>query len=458
MATTVSPINALVDPTIESEYVRACIQNPHFAQRNVGRIPNNIFVSEEHQWIMQQLKRLMGSSNKGKVKRIPPEVLRAATCDIQDENKRKLTLLVIDALYKKPAEYEEFAEEEMNNYAAFQVLSAGVREFIGNYQKTKNAAKTLEIASDSINRSRSILANSAIYDYATNWSEREMKRKKDKELSEINVVVELGIKDFDEQVKIIPGTVTGFVAPFKKYKSIVLNHVGFSALLKGYNVLHVTLENTVEMTSDRYDARFSGISYNKICSANKTVQESEQFNKILGRIDSWPNRLKVFAGQAYKTTVLDIEAQIEHLESNRFSVDVVILDYGNIFAPSIKKKEDYDDQNQITWDMQAIAKKGSRPRAVITAFQANREALQEDSVKQHQIGKSIGIIQALDSAVAINQTEEEKAIDIIRLSPLVLRNGPIMKSDCELNSDLSRMCISKETDALWDKVIEWDND
>jgi hypothetical protein len=170
--------------------------------------------------------------------------------------------------------------------------------------------------------------------------------------------------------------------------------------------------------------------------------------------------LKIFAGPAQKTSVADIAAEIEHMElTEGFSPEVIILDYGNIFAPSIdmSRKEDHEKQTQVVWDMQDLAKRSKTPKVVISAFQAKAEAATVDRIEQNHVGKSVGISQALDAAVAINQNKEEKELGIVTLSPLFLRYGPILHEEVTLNSDFKRMTIDKGSDSLWAEAISWDD-
>ena len=104
--------------------------------------------------------------------------------------------------------------------------------------------------------------------------------------------------------------------------------------------------------------------------------------------------------------------------------------------------------------MQHFSKRVGKERVVVTASQAKAEALEVDRIDERHQGKSVGISQAVDATIAINQTKEERREGIIILSPLYLRDGFIMKEEIVLNSDLSRMCISREQRDLWEEV-EW---
>jgi hypothetical protein len=447
-----------IDLEVESEFVRACLQRPGFAQRVLNRIPDEVLSNEIHVWIIRELRQLMAAS-RGKLQRVAPEVMRTLAHRIEDVNKRFIYTTTIEELYRRPAEYEAFAENQIREYASYQTLTAGIRESISRHRGNQDVRKTINTLEEALRKSRAVLSDAEVYDYAANWKERESERRSKIEYTAGNIVVKSGIKNLDDQVKFAAGTVTGFIAPFKRYKSIVLNHMGFAAVLQGYNVFHVTLENTVQMTADRYDARFSGIQYSKLQDQARTDEDRQQVEKVFERVNNWPQRLKIFSGPAQKTSVADIAAEIEHMEmSEGFSPEVIILDYGNIFAPStdMSRKEDHEKQTQVVWDMQDLAKRSRSPKVVISAFQAKAEAAKTDRITSDQVGKSVGISQALDAAVAINQNKEEKHLGVITLSPLFLRYGPILHEEVTLDSDFTRMTIDRGSDALWAEALSWE--
>ena len=456
---TTAPTSAFIDLEVESEFVRACLQKSGFAQRVLNRVPDDIFSNEIHQWVIVELRKLMNAS-RGKLQRIPPEVMRTIASRIEDVNKRSIYISAIDELYRKPTEYEQFAENQIREYASYQTLTAGVREAISRHKDHSNVRRTIDILEESMRKSRAVLSDVEVYDYARNWKERESERKTNVEFAAGHVLLKMGIPKIDDQIKFTAGTVTGFVAPFKRYKSIVLNHVGFAAILQGFNVFHVTLENTIEMTAARYDARFSGVPFTKLQENARTSEEKEHIEQVFDRVNNWPQRLKIWSGPAQRTSVADVAAEIEHLENTEgFSPEVVVLDYGNIFAPSIdmSRKEDHEKQTQVVWDMQDLAKRSRVKRVVVSAFQAKAEAATVDRIQLDQVGKSVGISQALDAAIAINQNKEEKHLGIITLSPMFLRYGPILHDEVTLDSDFTRMTIDRGSNSLWEEAVMWEN-
>lgn len=446
---------------MESEFVRACLQKPGFAQRVLQRVPSDIFTNDQHSWIVEQIRNLM-YKNRGKLARVPIEVLKhqAYSAFSQDQDKRDLMVRAIDTLYSKPVEYEAYAEGAIREYASYQTLTAGVRQALDSRFAKPTVGKVLEAIDEAKRKAQAIVTDVQTYDYVGNWREREQARAFKSEIPANNIRVKFGIPKMDEQVYLTPGTVHGFIAPFKRYKSIILNHMGIAAFLQSLNVLHVTLENSVELTSDRYDANIARIDFRKLIEQARTPEEAEHIERIFSRMEKWPQRVKIIAAPANDTTIENIQAEIDHLELNEgFCPEVVVLDYGNLFKASVSASDGQErkDQTQIVWDMQEMAKRRRTQRILITAFQSNMAGVKAERLQSDQIGKSIGIAQALEGAIAIDQNPQEKELGIVTLSPLFLRYGAVIHDHVTLGSDFSKMSIDRDAHtALWNEVHEWE--
>lgn len=295
-----------------------------------------------------------------------------------------------------------------------------------------------------------------IEDFGRSWKEREKRREA---LLKQSRVLKLGIKDFDEQVRMAYRTVTAFLAPFKRYKSITLTNVGWAALLQRMNVLHVNYEGRREMVEARYDSRFSDLDFEKIMYMRRTDEEQRRFESIMNMVDSWKQRLFIVWGVPYVTSVKDIKGVIDMVENlYNIYVDVVIIDYFQIMGTSagvaISDEEDWRYQHRVAWDLVDLANYGEKGRIVVGALQTKMYAVTAETLRADHSGRSVAYPQVIDNLIAINQTPDEREEGIIRLSPLILRDGEIKKAHCKVESMLWRMKIAKEMDSLWEEVIK----
>jgi hypothetical protein len=286
-----------------------------------------------------------------------------------------------------------------------------------------------------------------------------VKREEERGLKKDNKRLFLGIKDLDDQLEIIPGTITAFLAPFKRYKSITLTHVGWAALMQGFNVFHINYEGRREMWEARYDARLTDVDYKKIISKEiRTPEDQQRIETIYNILSKLKQRLFLAYGDPYKTNVDDIERMIEKIENDIGArIDVVIIDYFQIMGSSMMKvlkgEDDWLMQGNIAWDLVRLARNPEYERIIVGALQTKMTGLSASSIKSQHSGRSIIFPQAIDNLIAINQTEDEFREGVIRFSPLFIREGEIKKEHCKVEAELWKIKIAKEADKLWNKIL-----
>ena len=228
--------------------------------------------------------------------------------------------------------------------------------------------------------------------------------------------------------------------------------MGYAALLQGFNVAHMTFENTEELTSDRYDAMFAELNYDRVSNLLLTADEKAHMDRMFAWMASWSNRLKVIKCVPKITTVKDVEDRLERLrDTENFRPDVEVWDYLNIIGSSRKFKEERLEQGQVVWDLKNHADKWQT--AIIEASQTSMEGVKNDRVELSHRGKSIDISQGINLSIAIDQTAQEKADGIIVLSPHFTREGDITIPEIILDADIARMCVSRSLYRLWDHAV-----
>jgi hypothetical protein len=449
---TESPLKAFLDPSLEAELLAGFLQgHKEVIDSNILLYLNSRFFSTPtFSWVAEKVCKYSSFP-------ISKDYLRIQLEEQFEGDDLEKHVQVVLSLYERNLTFVPETLTKFKDYIAFQIVTSTVKSAIESRQRTRSSGFWLNDIESGVYEARSVWEGRGLetVDFASSFLEREKVRKSRRDNPEIFARLRLGIEDFDSQIMMSKGTVTGFLAPFKKFKSVMLCACGFASLLQGFNTLHVVYENTVEMTSNRYDSMFSGLSYDRVVNYLKTTEEKSRINELMDRIDGWPNRLKIVKAIPYKTTVQDIELRVRSLEAEEgFFPDVEIYDYLNLIGPSKSFPEERLRNEQATWDLQNHSKVQGSEKIVVTASQAKVEALSVSRLDASHQGKSIGISQAMDSTVAINQTVEEHRDGLIVLCPLYLRDGNITKEEIVLRSDISRMCVSREMNDLW-KEVEW---
>lgn len=370
---------------------------------------------------------------------------------IEDTEKRTKFRNQIYNLYVHPLSFVADASKLFKGYVAHCTITSGVKEALENYNRTDRIDYLLKELRKSVSKSAEILAgdNIKIVDYIDNYEERQRWRKELRDNPNLNPTVKTGIAGLDSQFQFRAPMLVDFIAPFKRYKSIFLNSMGFAALLQGFNVLHVTYENTIELTNSRYDSMFSLIDYNRISNMYITQEEKNNIDSIFNWMKQWPNRLKVMKCYSKKTTVPEIAEFTERMrDRENWKPDVVVVDYLNLIAPSTPEKEERLQQGRVVWDLKEYA--DTFNVLIFEASQSNMGGATSDRLQLDHRGKSIDISQGINTSIAINQTKEEREAGIIVLEPAFSREFQILKPEIPLDSDISKMLVSRELPNLWE--------
>lgn len=230
-------------------------------------------------------------------------------------------------------------------------------------------------------------------DYFSNLEARIARRKMQKD----NRFPILFIEDWDRRVRTIARGHLGLVlAPYKRGKSLLLQHITQSLTLQGYNTLYFTLEDPVEDVEDRFDAGIGFISIKKLKDMPKLLRERfKRFSRIAR------NRLKIIDGTAGGVSVQRIENIIDQQRNEGFLVDAVVVDYDEEIEPKVKHKERRAEFDQIYRDM----RRASAKRQLIwwTAAQSKRGTMDQKIVTGDDAAEDISKIKKASCAISIGK-------------------------------------------------------
>ncbi len=374
-----------------------------------------------------------------------------------DEDTKKILFKIIDEIFNFDLQRNVFFVDAFRDEMVKMFLKS---YFNGINEKIEQAQDIQGLVTDlmrTIREAEKFYHTEEIWDYAATFAEREAERNMRKNNPAYIKILRTGIKELDAQIMMVPRTITAFLAPYKRYKSITLTHIGWAALLQGFNVLHIHYEGRKEMWEARYDARFTNLDYTKIVNMIRTEEEEERVQRIMSRVNSWKQRLFLAKGIAHQTNVDDIMIQIENIYlEHGIKIDVVIIDYFQIMGPSsvrmFKGEDDWLIQGNIAWDLVRLANCDDTGKIVVGALQSRISGISAKTLRSEHSGRSIIYQQAIDNLIAINQTEDEYREGIIRYSPLFIRDGEIKKEHCKVESEMWKIKIAKEADALWEEV------
>jgi len=432
---------------VELEFLAAIVQGSSQLDTYILEyVEPGYFAVESYKWLVKQLAERSW-------KPFPIGFLSQLLLESfpNDSDKRDLYYIQLEQVFNKSLEFVEEAESKFRTFISFNLIKVASKNAFDNFERSGRIDYLLDEISERAKDAKNVITKDRvkIVDYAENYEDRMAQRREIRDNPDISPIIKTGIPGLDSQFQIRAPQLVDFLAPFKRYKSIILNTMGFSSLMQGYNVLHLMYENTIGMTAGRYDSLFSTLSYDRLSDLAITSEEKDKIDNLFLWVNSWSSRLKLLKCIPKRTTILEVEEEIEKLKfRENFTPDVIILDYLNIVKSSIKEKEERLQQQIILWDIKNMAEKYNVP--IFTASQANMGANKVARMDNTHRGKSIDISQGLDLSIAIDQTPEEREDGFVVLSPLFSRWSKIEIEEVVCETDLNRMSICKSFREIWD--------
>lgn len=408
---------AFIEKEFELNIISKMLSDGEFFRKAIRIARPAYFTLPSMKWAFIVMKNYYNKYHK-----VPTLDVIVMEFDKLDENLR--------VVYQK--EFGELPNEtEVAEYSLDQL-----RDFIKTREITKAISEAItHIDRHEINKASKILATSLIDasdkdwivdDWASNWELRKMyydKTSNPENVLPVNIYNAKYNLDKCLSGGIRRGELAAVLAPTKRGKSIFLVHIGNTALLEGWDVLHITLETRKELILRRYDAKFLNKSSLRLKTLDFDEKELDVMDKMIKEFDDLNQRLKVAEVPPKKcdvNTIFDIVYTLE--QTDNFTPDVIIVDYGDIMVPSRKFSDKRFEQEDIFWDLKYLA--GNLNTVVWTATQAKALSAGKKKLSAEDFSESYGKMRVLDALFSMNQTEEEGTVNVMRIGLPVYRDGP----------------------------------
>jgi len=221
-------------------------------------------------------------------------------------------------------------------------------------------------------------------------------------------------------------------------KSIFLSDCAANWLIKGYNVLYITLEmEEKDGIARRVDANLMDLTMEELAEVS-----IEMFNKKAERIRKMTTgRFWIKELPESSTTALNIETIItDILSKQKVKIDILVLDYLNLVG-SYRIKDhsnSYIYLTKVSEEVRALAKKYNVP--CLSAVQFNRKNGEDNSDPDFgDIGDSHGISKTTDLLLGLSLPEELQNLGQILVTLMKSRYG---------NKKLKRFLLGLEVDKM----------
>jgi hypothetical protein len=133
-------------------------------------------------------------------------------------------------------------------------------------------------------------------------------------------------------------------------------------------------------------------------------------------------KLKLLCRTNTTINVKGIEAQLDMWEQyDNWLPDVIIIDYADLLMPEDSRKDDRGIENDRWKALRRLSQE--RHVLVVTATQANRTGFNEETLQVSNMSEDKRKVDHVTAFFALNQSEEEEELGLIRVSNMLVREG-----------------------------------
>jgi replicative DNA helicase len=226
-----------------------------------------------------------------------------------------------------------------------------------------------------------------------------------------------------------------FIAPPKKGKTWHLVQMGKHALMHGRKVLHITLENSAELTAQRYVQALFAMTEQAVATIRIPTFTRDSLGHCVGidfdtlTPDSLDNasrakladRLRALKTRArflikeFPTGTLTMPQLTAFLDSlkrqENFTPDLLIIDYPDLMK--LNRDQIRTDTGRLFVELRGIGV--ARNMAVAAVTQGNRASASARVVNGQMVAEDFSKIATADTILAYSQTGEEKELGLARV-------------------------------------------
>ncbi|MDE2426276.1 MAG: hypothetical protein KGO96_10270 [Elusimicrobia bacterium] len=261
----------------------------------------------------------------------------------------------------------------------------------------------------------------------------------------------LGIRELDNLL-VVPTKreLLAFLSPPNRGKSFFLVHCGKAAFLKGWKVAHYTLENSDDMTAQRYFmALFGGVRRSgtyratfmdeakdgafslrsEVMKPSFVIEDAEDTRQFLlnemgdKKREYRRNRLANLRIRRFPSGRMSFEMLEQDLDELKllfdFEPDMLMVDMPSLMKMP-KKDRDYAAEDELNVMLRGLAVE--RNMAVVVPKQGNRSSNAARNVQAQHSAGTFGLFGVADNEITYSQTPAEEQYGLARLYTQKVRN------------------------------------
>jgi hypothetical protein len=186
------------------------------------------------------------------------------------------------------------------------------------------------------------------------------------------------------------------LAPFKRGKSLFLLWLGVALSLQRYNVLHITLEDPLEVVEDRLDAITTKVPIKAL--RDDPVSVAQRFKRHLAFVNA-KFRIKDMCDTG--ATIQMIDEVLEEERDAGFIADALIIDYDKKITPVKRHDRSHEAYIEIYTDLKRLLAR--RNLIGWTAAQTQRDTEHLKIISGDRAGDAIAKLQEVTMAIGVGK-------------------------------------------------------
>jgi hypothetical protein len=384
----------------QSKVVASLISDVKFLEQVTEITKPAFFESQANQWIIGEVQNYFNE-----FRAVPTmEVFKIKVGDIEDKVLKQTVVEQLKSVYLQVgAEDLPYVKKEYLTFAKNQKVKDALLKSVdllkaGNYDKiidTMMAASKVGVEND------------LGLDYIDNFEliMEDVKRNS----------VSTGWEVVDELMDggLGPGELGVVMAPSGIGKSWFLSKIACSAVQKGLNVLHYTLELSESYVGQRYTTILTGI---------QTSEHKERKEEIVRKIKNTPGRVRIKYYPPQFASSKTLSAHIEKLKASGFNPNLIIIDYADLLKSGSNRDGLYAELGGIYEELRGLS--GEMGIPIWTATQTNRAAIDHEVIQADSVGDSYKKVQTADFIMSVSRKTKDKLSNTGRIHIVKNRFGP----------------------------------
>ena len=384
----------------QSKVVASLISDAKFLEQVTEITKPAFFESQANQWIIGEVQNYFNEFRTSPTM----EVFKIKVGEVEDKVLKQTVVEQLKSVYLQiGSEDLPYVKKEYLTFAKNQKVKDALLKSVdllkaGNYDKiidTMMAASKVgvenDLGLDYIDNFESIMEDVKRFSVSTGWEV-------------VDELMDGGLG---------PGELGVVMAPSGIGKSWFLSKIACSAVQKGLNVLHYTLELSESYVGQRYTTILTGI---------QTSEHKERKEEIVRKIKNTPGRVRIKYYPPQFASSKTLSAHIEKLKASGFNPNLIIIDYADLLKSGSNRDGLYAELGGIYEELRGLS--GEMGIPIWTATQTNRAAIDHEVIGADSVGDSYKKVQTADFIMSVSRKTKDKLSNTGRIHIVKNRFGP----------------------------------